>query len=83
MTTLFLIIIGFPVWVIGALVLFHIFRPQNSPADESNRINKVRLIWFVITREELFVPLFPWLKNDELDNVVNHTPEWDNDRYKK
>lgn len=55
--------------LLGALVLIHIFRPQKSPADSSNRINKIRLMWFALTREELFVPIFPWLKNDEFDNM--------------
>ena len=54
---------------IGLFVMWHIMRPQKSPADNSNRINKIRLFWFALTREELFVDTFPWLKNDELDNI--------------
>lgn len=54
---------------LGLFVLWHIFRPQQKPADESNRINKIRLVWFALTREELFVDKFPWLLNDELKNV--------------
>lgn len=50
-------------------VAYHVFRPQRKPADTSNRINKLRLLWFCLTREELFVSAFPWLTNDELDNV--------------
>lgn len=50
-------------------VAFHIIRPQKAPADESNRINKIRLLWFALTRENLFVGSHPWLKNDELDNI--------------
>ena len=55
--------------LIGGFVLFHIFRSQRLPADKTNRINKIRLIWFVLTREDLFVNSFPWLTRDELDNV--------------
>ncbi len=51
-------------------VAFHVFRPQKSPADASNRINKIRLLWFCLTREDLFADSMPWLKNDELDNVT-------------
>lgn len=51
-------------------VLWHIVREQKAPADTSNRINKIRLLWFVLTREHLFVDVFPWLANDELDNVT-------------
>ncbi len=55
---------------LGAFVLFSILRPQKSPADTSNRINKIRLIWFALRREDLFVPFFEWLKHDELVNVT-------------
>lgn len=54
---------------LGALVLWHIARPQRLPADASNRINKIRCIWFVLTREDLLAPHIPWLRRDELDNV--------------
>lgn len=55
--------------LIGMFVMFHLLRPQKAPADKTNRINKIRLFWFALTRENLFVGTFPWLKNDELDNV--------------
>lgn len=57
---------------LGLLVIWHIARPQRAGADASNRLNKARLLWFTLTREELFVPLFPWLARDEHANV---TPE--------
>jgi hypothetical protein len=56
---------------IGLLFIFHVFvRSKKPPADASNRINHFRLVWFALTREGLFVGLFPWLKNDEYDNVT-------------
>ena len=55
---------------LGLFTLYHWFRPQKAPADTSNRINAVRLWWFALTREDLFVEQFPWLKNDELDNIT-------------
>jgi len=55
--------------LVGLFTLFHLFRGSKSPADSSNRINKVRLWWFALTREDKFVDLFPWLKNDEWDNI--------------
>jgi len=59
--------------IFGFLVIFHVFiRKKNEPADKSNRVNHLRLVWFALTREELFVPLFPWLKNDEYENVKHH-----------
>lgn len=58
-----------PFSVLGLLVAIHIARPQRSPADSSNRLNKARLLWFAMTREDLFIDLFPWLTRDELKNV--------------
>jgi len=59
--------------VLGLLVIFHVFvRRKSAPVDASNRINHLRLVWFAMTREGLFVDLFPWLKNDEYDNVREH-----------
>lgn len=58
-----------PTVAIGLFVIWHVVRPQRPGADTSNRINKIRLLWFALTREELFVPLFPWLTRDELENV--------------
>lgn len=56
--------------LVGLFTFYHILRPQKAPADASNRINKFRLWWFVLTRENLFADTFPWLKHDELDNVT-------------
>lgn len=55
--------------LLGSLLIWHVARPQRSPADTSNRINKVRLVWFALTREELFAPHFAWLRRDEAENV--------------
>lgn len=60
---------GVLVTLFGAWVLVMLSKELQGPADTSNRINRVRLFWFVLTRPELFVGAFPWLKNDELDNV--------------
>jgi hypothetical protein len=54
---------------IGLFLVFHIARPQRAPADTSNRINKIRLLWYCLTREDLFVDTFEWLKHDESDNI--------------
>lgn len=69
LTTL-LAFLGLFFTIIGMFVVWHLFRPQKPPADTSNRINKIRLLWFALTREDLFVGLFPWMKNDELDNIT-------------
>jgi hypothetical protein len=54
---------------IGLFVIYHIARSQRPPADKSNRINKIRLLWFTLTREDLFTQQFPWLLRDESANV--------------
>lgn len=56
-------------FAIGVLTLMHFVRKPKKPADTSNRINRIRLWWFALTRPELFTDSFPWLKNDEYDNV--------------
>ena len=67
-----LVVASLPATAIGLLVCWHIARPQKAPADTSNRMNKVRLFWFALTREDLLVPTFEWLRRDELDNVTPH-----------
>lgn len=55
--------------MLGLLVIYHIVRKQEKPADTSNRIGKARLVWFALTKEGDFVGMYPWLANDEGDNV--------------
>lgn len=66
---IFLTLASFPATALGLLVIWHIARPQQRPADASNRINKVRLVWFALTREDLFTDIMPWLTRDEHSNV--------------
>jgi len=54
----------------GLAMIYHVFiRGKHSPADKSNRINHLRLVWFALTREEEFVDQFPWMKKDEWENM--------------
>ena len=55
--------------LLGLLVIYHIVRPQRAPADTSNRINKIRLIWFALTREDYLAERIGWLRRDEMDNA--------------
>lgn len=58
--------------LLGAFVFVKtIILPMQEPADTSNRIAHLRLVWFAITRPELFTQSFEWLKRDELDNLKN------------
>ena len=59
-------LLAFPA-LIGLFVIWHIARPQRSPADTSNRINKIRLIWYALTREHELARAIGWLQLDESD----------------
>lgn len=64
MTTLLLGLMALPA-VLGGLMIWHIARPQRAPADRSNRINKLRLIWYAMTREHELARAIGWLRLDE------------------
>jgi hypothetical protein len=64
-----LVIAMFPMWLLGTFVFIQLCKDKKSPMDKSNRINHIRLVWFSLTRPELFVKEFAWLKCDELDNI--------------
>jgi len=40
----------FLLWVFSPFGIYSIARKQQAPCDESNRFNKVILLWFVFTR---------------------------------
>lgn len=73
MTTLLLLLLALFMAVpalLGTVVLFHtLIKPMREPADTSNRIAHLRLVWFALTKPERFVTLFPWLTKDE-DDIV-------------
>jgi hypothetical protein len=56
--------LAFPA-LIGLFVIYHIVRPQKAPADGSNRINKIRLLWYALTRENDLARAIGWLRLDE------------------
>lgn len=55
--------------LLGSVVFILVFiRPMKSPADTSNRIAHLRLVWFAMTKPHLFTNSFPDLTKDEEDN---------------
>lgn len=54
--------------LIGLLTIYHWVAPKEG-IDLSNVINRIRLWWFALTRPEKFVKIFPWLLEDEWDNI--------------
>lgn len=76
MYELLTLIFALPLALIGLFLIIKVlFIPMKKPADNSNRIAHLRLVWWSINRPELFVDTFPWLKNDELDNIKNNKKE--------
>lgn len=57
--------------IFGLFIIISLFKAKRLPMDTSNRINHIRLVWFAVTRPELFVNSFSWLRHDELDNIKN------------
>ncbi len=61
--------------VIGAAPLLWIMAPLPKKwetefgFDTSNRINRLRLLWWMLTRPYLFLEGQKWLGNDELENI--------------
>lgn len=64
-----IMISGILVSLLGLITIVQFVKAKRAPMDSSNRINHIRLWWFVLTRPELFADKFPWLKNDELENL--------------
>jgi len=58
-----------PFALLGLFISIKLVTKKKAPMDTSNRINHIRLVWFAMTRPELFVDSFTWLKHDELDNL--------------
>lgn len=57
-----------PFTLAGVALFYGTIRKQKSPADESNRLNKLILVWYAISREDLFTDILPFLKKDLLEN---------------
>lgn len=56
-----------PFALIGLFVVWHVVRSQRAPADTSNRLNKLRLLWYALTREDELSRVVDWLRLDESD----------------
>ena len=67
---LILLVSGLMVSLLGLITIVQFIKTKPAPMDSSNRINHIRLWWFALTRPELFTGQFPWLKQDELDNIT-------------
>lgn len=66
-----LTIAGMVMLTFGTLIFLSLFLPLKAPADRSNRINRIRILWFAISAPHRFANCegFTWLKGDERDNL--------------
>lgn len=61
---------GALITLLGAYVFIKVLiMPNVAPADRTNRINHIRVVFFAIQHPEKFIELYPWLAYDELENV--------------
>lgn len=57
--------------LLGAYVFAKvILMPNSPPADRTNRINHLRVVFFAIQSPEKFIKMYPWLGRDEQENVT-------------
>ena len=66
MITLLSIILALsaPFILIGAFVVYQVAKKQEQPADESNRLGHIALIWEACTAPDRFAEFRPYLKYD-------------------
>lgn len=66
-----IIVLMIPGCLLGNFTFVMLLKPEKkgSGVDTSNRINFITLWWFSLTRREMFLPVCPFLANDQLDNV--------------
>lgn len=70
MFSIFCIIVGLmaPLAIFGLVIIVQLFRTK-APVDASNIFNRLRILWFSITRMDQMVEKFPWLMKDEWENM--------------
>lgn len=65
-----LLIAMLPMWLLGAYLFTKVLlMPNAPPADRTNRINHIRVVFFAIQHPEKFIALYPWLARDEAENL--------------
>jgi len=69
MTSL-IILFMLPYALIGLFIIVKVLiLPKKAPADTTNRIAHLRLVWWAINKPHQFVQLYSWLARDEKDNL--------------
>lgn len=64
---------GIFVLVIGLMTVGSWCLPIKPPADQSNRINRIRLWWYAVSAPHRSIHAFHWLRGDETDNLKDDT----------
>lgn len=65
-----LMFIGALINLVTILTIVKVALPKKEPMDTSNRINHIRLIWWAVTKPEMFADWFKWMQKDEGDNLL-------------
>ncbi|MES1989271.1 MAG: hypothetical protein V4440_14800 [Pseudomonadota bacterium] len=56
--------------LLGAYVFIKVLiMPNSPPADRTNRINHLRVVFFALQSPEKFIEMYPWLSRDEIENL--------------
>ncbi len=56
--------------LLGAYVFIKVLIiPNAPPADRTNRINHITVVFFAIQHPEKFIAMYPWLAHDQAENL--------------
>jgi hypothetical protein len=67
---LVLIVAMLPIWALGLYLFIKVLiLPNVPPADVTNRINHIRIVFYAIQHPEKFISICPWVGKDEAENV--------------
>lgn len=65
-----LVIAMLPMWLLGLYIFVKVLiLPNSPPADRTNRINHIRVVFFALQHPEKFIKMYPWLAMDEMENL--------------
>ncbi len=64
---------GIFVLAIGMITVFSWALRLKAPADNSNRINRIRLWWYAVSAPHRSIKSFYWLGGDETDSLKDNT----------
>ena len=65
-----LVVIGLPMWLLGAYTMFHWAKTPKLPNDSSNRINNITSWHIGLTRPDVLGSVYEeYFQNDVMENI--------------